>query len=143
MSAIRVPHVAAQVLQFCKPWPNRVSNPCFGTYADLMIFAAGLGYHELRGRVVPTCDQFLEQPLPIPFEIFKGSNLGLFPFVLLLSLASEKSYNAVRDEERLARTVENYAAVGFGELERRRAATTPDEFHIELAQLIAETTTEQ
>jgi len=108
-----------------------------------MIFAAGLGYQQFTGRHVPPCGAFIEdaQPVPIPFEVFKGSNLGLYPFVLLLSLASENSHQAVRDEERLAHTIENYANLGFSDLTRRLAATTPDEFHVELARLLSESST--
>jgi hypothetical protein len=143
MATVRIPQSAAPLLPFCKPWPGRTGNPCFTTYADLMIFAAGLGYSKLAGRHAPPCGAFLEdgQPVPIPFEVFKGSNLGLYPFVLLLSLASEKSHQAVRDEERLARTVENYANLGFTELTHRLAATTPEELHVELAQLLTESPT--
>lgn len=140
MATIRIPQSAATLLQFCKPWPGRTSNPCFSTYADLMIFAAGLGHSQSARGPAPSCNAFIEdgQPVPIPFDVFKGSNLGLYPFVLLLSLASENSYQTVRDEERLARTVENYAAIGFLELARRLAATTPEEFHVELAQFLVE-----
>lgn len=138
MATVRTPHAATPLLQFCKPYAGRTSNPCFGSYADLMIFAAGVGYNHLKGRQPPPCTTFIEdgQPVPIPFEVFKGSNLGLYPFVLLLSLASENSHQAVRDEERLARTVENYANVGLAELQRRLEATTPEEFHVELAKLL-------
>src|SRR5436305_10937000 len=108
-----------------------------------MVFAAGLGYTQLLGSQAPLCSAFIDdgQPVPIPFEVFKGSNLGLYPFVLLLSLASEHSHQAVRDEERLARTVENYAAVGFVELARRLAKSSPEEFHVELALLLTESAT--
>ena len=138
MATIRIPQSAVPLLDFCKPWPARRGNPCFATYADMMIFAAGLGYSKQHGRQPPPCKSFIEdgQPVPIPFEVFKGSNLGLYPFVLLLSLASENSHQAVRDEERLARTVENYANVGLADLQRRLEATTPEEFHVELAKLL-------
>lgn len=137
MATVRAPQAAIPLLQFCKPYPGRTTNPCFGSYADLLIFAAGVGYNHLKGSQPSPCAGFIEdgQPVPIPFEVFKGSNLGLYPFVLLLSLASEHSHQAVRDEERLARTVENYANVGLAELQRRLEATTPEEFPIELAKL--------
>lgn len=76
MATVRAPQTATPLLQFCKPYPGRATNPCFGSYADLLVFAAGVGYDALKGEQPPPCPAFLEdaQPVPIPFEVFKGSN---------------------------------------------------------------------
>jgi len=138
MAHVRIPKVAEEMLPFCKPWQGRLSNACFATYADLMMFAAGMGYQKMGAKAPPQCQLFVEekQPYPIEFSVFKHPGQQLYPLVLLLGLASIKSHDAVRDEERLVRVVENYAAIGFQELSKKLAATTPDVFHIELAQCL-------
>lgn len=143
MPNIRVPNAAEPLLPFCKPWSGRVANPSFATYADLIMFAAGVGFSHLAGRSAPPCPAFIEdrQPYAIDFTVFKNPASQLYPLILLLSLASEKTHQAVRDEERLARTVENYASVGLQQLAQKLATTTPEEFHIELAQLLVDAAT--
>lgn len=138
MPNIRIPKAAATLLPFCRPWPGKMPNACFSTYADLIVFAAGLGLRQLRGTPAPSCHSFIDesQPYPIDFSVFKNPGLQLYPFVLLLGLVTAKGREVVGDEEQLARTVENYAALGLMELAKILSATTPQEFHVELAQLL-------
>ncbi len=138
MPNIRVPKAAVPLLPFCKPWSGRMSNACFNTYADLIMFATGLGFRQLRGTSAPSCHAFIDdgQPYPIDFSVFKNPGQQLYPLVLLLGLVTAKSREVVRDEEQLARIVENYAAIGLKELTEKLAAATPEEFHVELAQLL-------
>ena len=104
------------------------------------MFAAGIGFQKLNGKAAPQCHSFVEekQPHPIDFSVFKSPGQQLYPLVLLLGLASIKSHDAVRDEERLVRVVENYAAAGFQELSKKLAVSTPEHFHVELAVLLVE-----
>lgn len=138
MAQVRIPKIAEEMLPFCRPWQAKLPNACFATYADLMMFAAGLGFEKMAGKAPPQCQLFVEekQPYPIEFSVFKNPGQQLYPLVLLLGLASIKSHDAVRDEERLVKLVENYAAIGFQELSKKLAAATPDVFHIELAQCL-------
>ena len=138
MAQVRVPKTAEELLPFCRPWVTKLPNACFATYADLMMFAAGVGFQKLDGKLPPQCRSFVEekQPHPIDFNVFKNPGQQLYPLVLLLGLASIKSHDAVRDEERLVRIVEDYADVGFQELTKKLAATTPEHFHVELAELL-------
>lgn len=138
MANIRVPKVAEKLLPFCKPWANPLPNACFRTYADLIMFAAGFGFQQLRGQPVHRCSTFIEneQPYPIDFSVLKNPGQQLYPLVLLLGLAAEKSHEIVRDDERLAKTIENYASVGCEMLVTKLATTTSEEFHVELAQLL-------
>jgi dnd system-associated protein 4 len=140
MAQVRVPKNAEALLPFCRPWVAQLPTACFSTYADLMMFAAGVGFQKLDGKLPPQCQLFVEekQPHPIDFSVFKSPGQQLYPLVLLLGLASIKSHNAVRDEERLVRIVENYAAIGFDELRRKLAASTPEHFHVELAEQLLE-----
>ncbi len=138
MPHIRVPEVAEPLLPFCKPWSRRMPTACFNTYADLIIFAAGFGFRELHGTSAPSCHAFIDdrQPYPIDLSVFKNSGQQLYPLILLLGLVTAKSREVVRDEEQLARIVENYAAFGLKELVAKLTATTPEEFHVDLAQLL-------
>lgn len=143
MPNVRVPKAAITLLPYCRPWPGKRSNACFGTYADLIMFAAGLGFRRLRGAMAPSARAFIEddQPYPIDFSVFKNPGQQLYPLVLMLGLVSAQSREVVRDEEQLVRIVENYATVGFQELADKLSATTPEEFHVELAQLLVDAAT--
>lgn len=138
MPNVRIPEAARPLLVFCKPWAGRLSNACFNTYADLIMFAAGLGLRNLEGKAAPTCEKFIEdsQPYPIDFSVFKSTGQHLYPLVLLLGLISSKSREVVADDEQLVRIVENYSAVGLTALATKLFETTPEEFHVELAQLL-------
>lgn len=140
MAQVRVPKSAEKLLPFCRPWVAKLPNACFATYADLMMFAAGVGYQTLGGKLPPQCHSFVEekQPYPIDFSVFKSPGQQLYSLVLLLGLAFTKSHDVVRDEECLARGVEDYAAVGFQELSNKLAESTPESFHIVLAELLSE-----
>lgn len=145
MAQVRVPKAGEEMLPLCRPWPGKLPNACFATYADLMMFAAGVGFQKLDGKSPPQCHSFVEerQPYPIDFGVFKSPGQQLYPLVLLLGLASIKNHDAVRDEERLVRVVENYAAVGFQELTKKLAASTPEHFHVDLAELLLEVAQER
>jgi hypothetical protein len=109
------------------------------------MFAAGIGFRKMGGKSPPQCHAFIEekQPYPIDFNVFKNPGQQLYPLVLLLGLASTRSHDAVRDEERLVRVVENYAAVGFQELCRKLATSTPEHFHVDLAEHLLEVAQER
>jgi hypothetical protein len=140
MPNVRIPQAAKKLLPFCKPWQSRFQNACFATYADLVMFAVGVGFGELKGARAPECREFIDdgQPYPIDFSVFKSPGQQLYPLVLLVGLASAKSREVVRDDEQLTRLIENLAAVGFQKLSNRLAATTPEEFHVELARMLLE-----
>jgi len=136
MTHVRIASAAEALLPYCRPWSGRVQDPCFTTYAEMTVFAAGIGYWKARGAEVAACSDFIEntQPYPIDFSVFKSPTL--YPIVLMLGLVTCKSRNAVADDERLARALEDYSAIGFSEMKNRLASTTPTEFHIELAELL-------
>lgn len=137
MSSVRIPQSAEPLLPFCRPFAGRRENACFGTYADLVIFAAGYGYSHLSGGAAPGCREFIEgrQPHPIDYGVFRNSS---YPILLLLCIATTQNTAAVRNDDEVIRSLENFAAVGFGALAQKLSQTNPDEFHVELAQLILE-----
>lgn len=144
MAQVRIPQVAEPLLPFCRPWSERLENACFSTYAELMVFAAGCGFRELDGGKAPQCVTFIEgrQPYPIDFGVFKSESHQMYPLVLMLALAALKKHETVRDEERLAKVVEDYAAAGFKVLGKLLAGSTPEGFHKDLAQLLLDASRE-
>lgn len=136
MSQVRVPRSGSVLLPFCRPWPERRDNACFESYAEMMVFAAGIGYSKTRQKRPPGCGDFLEQPYPIPLDIFKS--LQLFPILLLLGLAVTGEHRIARDEKRISGVLEDYANLGFREMTTLLKNTTPEEMHVELARVLVD-----
>lgn len=134
MSAIRLPASTAPLLEFCRPHPNRAERTLFSTYADLITFCAAYGWSEAAGITPPACRQFLETPNAIDLAIFR--NQGLYPVALLLALASSTTPEAVIDENTVARTVEDYAAVGAAALQYLRTTSGGRDIHLVLGDLL-------
>jgi hypothetical protein len=138
MSQVRLPLTAEAFLPFCRPWQESRENTVFESYAEMMVFATGLGF-QMEGPAVPQiCDTFLEHPYPISLDVFKSQQY--FSILLLVGLAVTKDHQVARDEKRLCGLMENFAHLGFSEMKRVLAGTTPEEFHVELAQLLVTTT---
>lgn len=142
MSTVRVPVSAEPLLRYCRPSGTRLENACFATYADLIVFAAGFGYAHSHGAAAPACRAFIEerQPHAIDYGVFRNS---AYPLLLLLCIATTKDTNAVRDDEHVIRVLENYAAVGLQALSQKLSESNPDEFHVELAQLLHDSAAQQ
>jgi dnd system-associated protein 4 len=137
MSQVRVSDIAEDLLPFCRPWPEKRGVVCFESYAEMVVFASGLGF-SLSGKKTPsTAKGFLERPNPISIEVFQKQQL--FPIMLLLALAVTGDNQVARDENRVCGIVENYAEVGFKELKRILSESTHEEFHIEVGRLISNT----
>jgi hypothetical protein len=104
----------------------------------MIVFAAGCGFRDLDGAKAPQCVTFIEgrPPYPIDFGVFKNESQQAYPLLLMMAMAVVKKHEPVRDEERLAKLVEDYAAAGFKVLGKLLAASTPESFHVDLAQLI-------
>ena len=137
MSHIRVPRSAQATLPFCRPWHDRQGSVCFDSYADMVVFAAGLGFSKVGKSRPQGVSDFLDQPNPISIDVFK--NLNLYPILLLLSFAVIENSQIARDEKRICGILEDYAEVGFLALKKLLSETTAQEFHIELGRLIVET----
>jgi len=102
----------------------------------MVIFAAGLGFSKTGKRKPQSVGDFLSQPNPISIDVFKSQQL--FPIMLLLALAVTKNSQIARDERKICGILEDYAEVGFLELNKLLSESNPQEFHIELGRLIAE-----
>jgi len=137
MSQVRISNSAQAVLPFCRPWHDRRGNTCFESYAEMVVFAAGLGFSKVGKRKPHCAGDFLSQPYPISVDVFKSQQL--FPIMLLLALAITKNSQIARDEKKICGIFEDYAEVGFLELNKLLSESNPQEFHIELGRLIAET----
>lgn len=138
MALIRIPKESEPLLLYCRPSPNRLPNTCFETYAEFMIFAACFGFYKTGAEGNQPVSQFMDQPYPIDMAIFK--NQHLYTQILFLGLAVTHSHDITKQEEILARMIENYAAKGSHELIKLlKKNSIPESFHLELAILIQET----
>ena len=136
MSQVRVPATAEPLLPFCRPFHDRRDNAFFESYAEMLVFAAGVGYAKSPQKRPSTCSDFLDQPYPIPTEYFKS--LQLFPIMLLLALAATKDHRVAKDEKRLAAILEDYANLGMRELGAVLKNTTPEEMHVDVARFVVD-----
>src|SRR5581483_1602630 len=122
MPSIHVPKSAEPLLCFCRTATEPADNACFDTYAEMVIFAASLGYKLTEGKKPKGQIEGTKQVYPIDLDIFKSQ--GLFQNVLLMALATEKSQEIIRDENRIFRLIEGFAHQGFSEMETILDKTT-------------------
>ncbi len=137
MALIRIPKSAEPLMAYCRPYHDRLQNVCFETYAEFMIFAASYGFYKTGPSGNQPVSNFMEQPYPIDMAIFKNQNL--FPFIIFLGIALTGGRDIIKQEELLARIVENYADAGCRDLVTLLKKSIPESFHLELATLIQET----
>lgn len=136
MANIRVPKSAEPLLPYCRPWNSAREDASFGSYAEMVVFAAALGFKTSGGHQKKGSLQFLTHPNPIGLTVFK--NMHLFPIILLISLATAKSPSIAKDEEKMAHLIESYADQGCKELTRMLKESTPSDFIFTLARMVAE-----
>jgi len=136
MSAIRLPQSAEPLLPFCHRHDSSHDNACFDTYADLVVFAASVGFHSLEGRKPSPSAAFLESPYPIDLAIFK--NQHLFPNLIFMGLAAEGTQDIAKHEDRLCHLIEGYAHEGARILAKQLKLTTQAAFHVELAKMLTQ-----
>jgi len=140
MPSIRIPQAAEPFLPMCRRSETLGAETrekvCFETYADLIVFAAALGFEAMGGRIPTRDTRFLERPNPIDFQIFKDDRR--YPQLLLIALAASKDRHVMRDETPLCRLAEDFAAVGFERLTEIVDATTPGSWHLAIASRLTE-----
>ena len=136
MPSLRLPEALDPLLPFCRKHDDAVEHACFDTYADLVVFSASYGFQHLQGAKPPNPKIFLNTPYPIDIAIFK--NQHFFPQLLLIGLATERTQEIARDEEKLCRLIEAFAAEGGKALTAELKQSTPASFYIELANLLEE-----
>ena len=138
MATIRVPQEAQSLLSLCRKHtcgPTETPGPpCFETYADLLVFAAACGFHEIKGKAPNRKSKFLDSPNPIDLQIFKNDRR--FPQILLIALATSRDQNVVRDEETICRLIEDFAAVGCFHINRTLSAKPGSPPHLVIANLL-------
>jgi dnd system-associated protein 4 len=137
MATIQIPESAETFLNYCKPWASARDDACFSNYAEMVLFAASLGYKISNGQRRKPPINFLKQPNPIDLMVFK--NQGLFPAMLLICLATTKSHAIARQEERIVELIESFADAGFKELSEILRESTPADFIFSLARLVVTT----
>lgn len=136
MPSIRLPATIEPLLPFCRKSEEAVEHACFDTYADLLVFAASFGFHDLGGAKPNPAKEFLDTPYPIDLAIFK--NQQYFSQLILMGLATEGTQDIARDEEKLCRIIEAFASEGGEKLTAELRTATPASFYLELANLLEE-----
>jgi len=143
MPHIRIPEAAKPFLPLCRRREasgTDTEHVCFDSYADLIVFAAALGFDAMGGRPPMRDTRFVTQPNPIDFQIFKDDRR--YPQLLLIALAASRDQAVIRDEELLCRMAEDFAAVWCERLKEVVDATTPGSWHLAIAKRLTEGTAE-
>lgn len=135
MPQIRIPKSAEPLLPLCRKSGDATDNACFDTYADLMAFAAGCGYHSLHGRKPSPPEGFLATPNAIDLAIF--DNQKLLPALLLIGLAITGDYQIARDDDALCQLIEGCADRGFKHFGHELKSWTPARFHLEVGSMLS------
>ncbi|HVT92604.1 MAG TPA: hypothetical protein VHD76_07150 [Bryobacteraceae bacterium] len=137
MSRVRVPKAAAPLLIYCKTNAQKRADACFGSYAELLMFAAAVGFQRYQGKPPGDRIEFFDaSPDPIDLAIFK--NQHLFPQLLLMGLASTGSHAIARNEEGLCALLERFATAGSQHLAQTLISSTPDSFIFTVAHMIVQ-----
>lgn len=139
MSQVRVSSSAEELLPFCRPWQEKKGVVCFESYAEMVVFASGIGFSLVGKKKPAKAKGFLEKPYPIGIEVFQREGKSLYPIMLLIALAVTRDNQVARNEKAVCGLIEDYSEVGFKKLLEILSESTAQEFHIELARLIAET----
>jgi hypothetical protein len=139
MATIRIPEAAKPFLPLCRrreTTGTEAEHVCFDSYADLIVFAAALGFDEMGGRLPNRETRFLAQPNPIDFAIFKDDRR--YPPLLLIALAGSRERTVIHDEALICKLTEDFAAVGFERLTKIVDRGTPGAWHLSIAERLKE-----
>jgi dnd system-associated protein 4 len=89
-------------------------NAPFETYADVVMFAATLGYE--RHQAVPLDDVIAKEPAPIAWDVFRSRGYDRTIRLLAIATTEEVSVLSLSSEEAIARQIqilEEYANGGL------------------------------
>lgn len=134
MPSVHLPVVLEPILPFVRKFQGRKPNACFETYAQLIGFAAALGFHVLEGSPPPTSAKRSSLIEPVPFEYFSGDRQEIA--IQLIGLVAGGGTEIVNDPESLCRVIEDLAAEGGKELIKIHKNCGDASFHLELGELL-------
>ena len=110
MARVRVPLNAESLLTFMIKDVRPSPEALFPTYANLIVFAASVGFDAKKFDRAPS---FMKaNPEPIDVEVFR--NRGLYSFLQMLTIAHEEGHDTTSNDDRMAEVIEGYASAGFG-----------------------------
>lgn len=140
MNTIRVPEEAAPFLPLCRTQSTDSKSTServlFDSYADLIVFAAALGFDEMGGRLPSRDTRFLDRPNAIDLQTFKTDRR--YPPLLLIALAASHDRTVIRDEGLLCKLTEDFAAVGLERMKKIVDRGTPGAWHLAIAERLKE-----
>jgi dnd system-associated protein 4 len=109
MANIRMPQTARPLLQYCRSHNAKLEDAFFQSFAQMIIFAASLGWQQDEfDEAVAFCEK---DPYPIPLETFKS--LGLYDPILIITLARTKNFEVAKNDTEIAAIIEGFASAGF------------------------------
>lgn len=134
MAAVYLPTILDSILPFVRKSQERKANACFDSYAQLVVFAAALGFSKLDGDPPPKSSQRTSLVGPVEWEYLSGDRLQTA--IQLIGLVAGGGTEIVNDPERLCRIIEDLAAEGGKELVRILRNGGDASFHLELGELL-------
>jgi len=134
MAAVHVPAVLEPILPFVRKSQGKKPNACFDSYAQLVVFAAALGFHELDGDPPPKNPHRTSQIEPVAWEYLQGDRQQTV--IQLIGLVAGGGTEIVNDHDSLCRVIEDLAAVGGKQLVKTLKDGGDASFHLELGELL-------
>lgn len=139
MASIRLPENAEPILRFCRSSKSQRAfnddeseNYLFATYAELITFAASLGFHRRNGVAPDKVTRFCSKVDAVSLDVFRNNDM--LTVLLVIGLAVDKGHSIAKDEGRLCSIIEGFAHEGLLHLCSLLERSTPSVFHRELIQ---------
>jgi hypothetical protein len=136
MASVYLPVALEPFLPFVRKAKEKRENACFDSYAQLVTFAAALGFARLDGGPPPAHAERSNAIDPIAWEYFSGDRQQTV--LQFIGLIAGGGTEIVNDPDRLCRVVEDLAAEGANELRTLLRRGGDASFHIEVAELLVE-----
>lgn len=134
MAAVHVPAVLEPIFPFVRRSQGRKPNACFESYAQLVTFAASIGFNKLDGDPPPGNAHRTNLIEPVAWEYLNGDRQQTA--IQLIGLVAGGGTEIVNDSERLCRVIEDLAAEGGKELVKILKNGGEASFHLELGELL-------
>lgn len=134
MAAVHVPVSLEPIFPFVRKSQEKKSNACFESYAQLVAFAASLGFRRLDGDPPAPGEKRSTLIEPIAWEYFSGDRQQIA--IQLMGLVAGGGAEIVNDSDRLCRLIEDLAGEGAKELVKILKSGGDASFHLELGELM-------
>jgi hypothetical protein len=134
MPSVQVPKSLESVLPFVAKFQDRKENPIFETYAQLMTFAAALGFNLTRGKYPPANAPKTNLIESIDWEYFSSEHQKAA--IQIIGLVAGNGVSVVNDLETLVQLLRDLAAVGGQKMSEVLRSYGDSGFHLGLSELL-------